>query len=139
MDCQDSGSAQAFHACARISADLAQKALAPSPCPRTDSSNLSLSSGESGKTLVPRIDRILASNGASRHPACFWQYSEIRAFSGLGDQSLIGDPIIGETAGKALDQSDLLVGRAYQHRLEGKLGFVPRRLISPTNSRAMIF
>jgi hypothetical protein len=29
LDCQDSGSARAFHACARISADLAHKALAP--------------------------------------------------------------------------------------------------------------
>src|SRR6516165_10999741 len=29
FDCQDSGSARAFHECARIAADLAHKALAP--------------------------------------------------------------------------------------------------------------
>jgi hypothetical protein len=52
MDCQDSGSARAFHACARISADLAQKALAPLPgtgCTRgADGSNPPPSSAESG-------------------------------------------------------------------------------------------
>jgi len=29
FDCQDSGSARAFHECARIAADLADKALSP--------------------------------------------------------------------------------------------------------------
>ena len=40
----------------------------------------------------------------------------------------IGDPVIGETAGKALDQSELLVGGAEQHRagIRGHLAAVKR-------------
>src|SRR6516162_1734606 len=54
FDCQDSGSARAFHECARIAADLAHKALAPFSSQfgtgrtrGTDGTNPASSSGES--------------------------------------------------------------------------------------------